>query len=73
MPQDSSTLHDWASYSFQEQTSESLPTAPRMESWHCYCCANLRRWRSRYGVLICGTCHPLADVALVAGWEAQNT
>jgi hypothetical protein len=73
MPQDSSMLHDRASYSLQGQTSEIPQTAPCMESWRSYCCANSRRWRSRYGVLICGTCHPPADVALVAGWEAQNT
>jgi hypothetical protein len=68
-PQDSSMLHDRASYSLQGQTSEIPQTAPCMESWRCYCCANSRRWRSRYGVLICGTCHPPADAALVAGWE----
>ena len=72
-PQDSSMLHDRASYNLQGQTSEIPQTAPCMETWCCYCCANSRRWRSRYGVLICGTCHPPADVALVAGWETQNT
>jgi hypothetical protein len=34
----------------------------------CYACGTTRRWRSQYGVLICGTCHPPADAALVAGW-----
>ena len=71
-PQDSSMLHDRASYSLQGQTSEIPQTAPCMESWRCYCCANSRRWRSRYGVLICGTCHPPADVALVVGWVGEE-
>jgi hypothetical protein len=27
-----------------------------------------RRWRSIYGMLLCGTCQPPADKKLVAGW-----
>ena len=71
-PQDSSTLHDRASYGLQGQTSEILQAAPCMESWRCYCCGNSQRWRSRYGVLICRTCHPPADAALVAAWEGEE-
>jgi hypothetical protein len=41
-------------------------------TWHCPCCKGTRRWRSIYGVLICGTCHPPGDLALVAGWEASK-
>ena len=35
----------------------------------CYACGTTRRWRSIYDVLICATCYPPADVALVATWE----
>src|SRR5262245_16844551 len=44
--------------------SPARPSAPGA----CYACGTRRRWRSRSGVLICGTCHPPADVALVAAW-----
>jgi hypothetical protein len=37
-------------------------------SWCCPVCHGTRRWRSIYDVLICGACHPPADVALVAAW-----
>lgn len=32
----------------------------------CYCCKGSRWWLSRYGVLICTTCHPPAVPGLVA-------
>ena len=37
----------------------------------CYMCSGTRRWRSVYGASICATCHPPADVALVA-WEGEG-
>jgi TubC N-terminal docking domain len=42
---------------------------PPTAAWRCPCCKGTRRWRSVYGTVVCGTCHPPADVALVAGWE----
>ncbi|MEW5935109.1 MAG: hypothetical protein AB1816_16145 [Bacillota bacterium] len=32
----------------------------------CYCCKGSRWWLSRYGVLVCATCHPPAVPELVA-------
>jgi hypothetical protein len=37
----------------------------------CYACGTTRRWRSLYGVLICGMCHPPTNAALVAAWESE--
>jgi hypothetical protein len=37
----------------------------------CYRCGGTRRWRSIYGALLCATCHPPADAALVAVWEGE--
>jgi hypothetical protein len=34
----------------------------------CYCCKGSRWWLSRYGVLMCATCHPPAALELVARW-----
>lgn len=34
-------------------------------------CGTTRLWRSVYGVVVCVTCHPPADVALVA-WEGEE-
>lgn len=34
----------------------------------CYCCKGSRWWLSRYGVLICATCHPPAVASIVARW-----
>jgi hypothetical protein len=41
-------------------------------SWRCHCCQGTQRWLSRYGVLICRSCHPPADAALVAAWEGEE-
>jgi len=30
-----------------------------------------RRWCSVYGAVVCGTCHPPADAALVVVWEGE--
>ncbi len=32
----------------------------------CHVCGTTRRWRSRYGAVICARCHPPGDAALVA-------
>src|SRR5215831_9861095 len=47
------------------QSAVPHPSSPRVESletspvaWRCYCCMGTRRWRSIYGVVVCGTCHP---------------
>jgi hypothetical protein len=37
----------------------------------CYACGTTRRWRSVYGAMVCGICHPPADAALVAAWEGE--
>jgi hypothetical protein len=52
--------------------SRPAATAPVPLSPH-YPCGGTRRWRSIYGVLICGRCHPPAEAALVAGWEGKDT
>jgi hypothetical protein len=35
----------------------------------CLACGTTRRWRSVYGVDICGRCHPPAAPALVVAWH----
>jgi|RhiMetdeSRZDD1v2_1073273.scaffolds.fasta_scaffold93123_2 hypothetical protein len=61
----------------QSAMSNLLPTGAEDQetpavAWRCPCCMGTRRWRSLYSVLICGTCHPPADAALVADWEASK-
>lgn len=34
----------------------------------CHCCGGTRFWRSVYGLVICGTCHPPATPELVQEW-----
>jgi hypothetical protein len=41
-------------------------------AWRCPWCHGTRRWRSIYDVLICATCHPLGDAALVGAWEGKE-
>ena len=38
----------------------------------CYACKTSRFWRSIYGNLICGTCHPPAAPQLVEEWVEIN-
>lgn len=59
----------------QAQPAVVSPATPRVAaleppavSWRCYCCKGTRRWRSSYGVLICGTCHPPGAMALGDEW-----
>ena len=34
----------------------------------CFACKERRFWRSIYGVVVCGTCHPPASPGRVAEW-----
>ena len=34
----------------------------------CYACRGSRFWRSTYGEIVCGRCHPPADASLVLEW-----
>ncbi len=45
---------------------EAVETPPA--AWRCRWCKGTRGWRAIYGAVVCGTCHPPADVALVAEW-----
>ena len=51
------------------------PPAPRItlalslqRDGRCYCCKGSRWWLSRYGVLVCATCHPPVVPEMVARW-----
>lgn len=61
----------------QEHFPPPTPTTRATPFWErpsiCYACGGMRRWRSIYGVAVCGTCHPPADAALAAGWEEEES
>lgn len=38
------------------------------EAGACSCCLTARFWESIHGAVVCGTCHPPADAALVRRW-----
>jgi hypothetical protein len=45
-----------------EATASSLTTPP------CYACGGTRHWKSIYGAVVCGGCHPPVNPDLVAEW-----
>jgi hypothetical protein len=53
----------------------SQPVTQAVSYWEhpgaCYTCGTTQRWRSIYGAVVCRTCHPPADVALVAIWKGE--
>ncbi len=51
-------------YELVADVADQGPGAPKP----CYACHRSRFWRSRFGGIVCGTCHPPTDPALVAGW-----
>lgn len=56
----------------QEQSQAQPVAVSPAVVWRCYVCHGNRRWKSIYDVLICGTCHPPADMTLVASWEDEE-
>ncbi len=44
------------------------PPAPIFAQLACFTCRCTRFWRSPYGEIICGRCHPPAAPGLVAEW-----
>ena len=44
---------------------EQRPVAARIV---CYACKRSRFWKSIYGVIVCGRCHPPAHDRLVSEW-----
>jgi len=54
----------------EDEPRRVLITQPNSPS-ACYACGTTRRWRSRYGAVICARCHPPADAALVAAWAGE--
>jgi hypothetical protein len=45
---------------------------PAQDSSLCPACDSCRWWISKYGVRICGVCHPPASPDFVARWEGEQ-
>ena len=42
--------------------------SPPLSPVRCFACRGSQFWRSVYGVVICGRCHPPADAQLIQAW-----
>ncbi len=51
-----------------QQKWSLLALLERRPEGACYACYGTRYWLSVYHALICGNCHPPADLCLVAEW-----
>jgi hypothetical protein len=57
-------------HTVEQGTQPHSGSGPQRQPGGCYTCGGTRRWRSIYGALLCATCHPPADAALVT-WEGE--